>query len=57
MARNPDTKTIPCHRVVGTDGRMHGYSAKKGIPSKVNLLQSEGVEIRGGVVDLGKYQW
>ena len=44
MRKNPDMKTIPCHRVVGSDGKMHGYSAGQGIKTKINLLKKEGVK-------------
>ncbi len=57
MRNNPDTKTVPCHRVVGSDGAMHGYSAQQGISSKISLLKSEGVPTIDGKVDLRKYQW
>lgn len=43
MRKNPDMKTIPCHRVVGSDGAMHGYSAGDGVVTKINLLKKEGV--------------
>lgn len=41
-AKNPIPLIIPCHRVVGTDGRMHGYGGRGGIPTKVWLLKMEG---------------
>lgn len=44
MRKNPNMKTIPCHRVVGSDGKMHGYSAGQGISTKIKLLQKEGVK-------------
>lgn len=43
MKNNPDLKTIPCHRVVGSDGRMHGYAAGQGIATKIKLLKTEGI--------------
>lgn len=43
MRNNPDMKNIPCHRVVGSDGKMHGYSAGQGIKTKIKLLKEEGV--------------
>ena len=52
MRLNPDMKTIPCHRVVGSDGKMHGYSAGKGIITKINLLKKEGVKFTGNKCDL-----
>jgi O-6-methylguanine DNA methyltransferase len=52
MRNNPDLSTIPCHRVIGSDGRMRGYSAGKGIITKVQLLKSEGVLFIGNRVQL-----
>src|SRR3989344_1945752 len=52
MRKNPDIKTIPCHRVVGSDGAMHGYSAGQGISTKIKLLKKEGVKIIGDKCDL-----
>jgi O-6-methylguanine DNA methyltransferase len=57
MRKNPDTSTIPCHRVVGSDGYMHGYSLLKGIDSKIQLLEDEGIKVINGKVNLKKYRW
>ena len=38
--RNPIAIVIPCHRVVGADGRLTGYAG--GIATKRRLLQHEG---------------
>lgn len=57
MRKNPDTTKVPCHRVVGSDGQMHGYSGGKGISSKIEMLIQEGVNIKNGKVDLNKYLW
>lgn len=35
--------TIPCHRVVRSDGTLGGYSGKGGIKTKRDLLRGEGV--------------
>jgi methylated-DNA-[protein]-cysteine S-methyltransferase len=37
---NPIAIIIPCHRVVGRDGRLRGYAS--GLPIKQRLLQHEG---------------
>lgn len=39
MANNKD-KTVPCHRVIRTDGRIGGYNGLKG--EKEKLLRAEG---------------
>lgn len=46
---------IPCHRIVMSDGRIGGY--KGGVKRKIGLLRSEGVEIKGKLVDLKKSLW
>jgi methylated-DNA-[protein]-cysteine S-methyltransferase len=40
MATNPLPIVVPCHRVVGSDGGLHGYGA--GLPMKERLLRAEG---------------
>ncbi len=40
MARNPLALVIPCHRVIGSDGDLHGYGAG-GLTVKARLLQLE----------------
>ena len=39
--KNPYPPTIPCHRVVRTDGKLGGYSGKGGIKTKKKLLEQE----------------
>jgi methylated-DNA-[protein]-cysteine S-methyltransferase len=36
---------IGCHRVLGADGRITGYSAGQGIPTKLWLLEHEGITL------------
>jgi len=43
VAKNPIPIIIPCHRVVGANGALTGYSGGSGVPTKVALLQLEGV--------------
>tara|TARA_B100001029_G_scaffold170619_1_gene166612 strand:+ start:11712 stop:12170 length:459 start_codon:yes stop_codon:yes gene_type:complete len=40
VIKNPLSIVIPCHRIIGSDGSMVGYSG--GIPIKRLLLQHEG---------------
>lgn len=42
LARNPFPVVVPCHRVVGADGRMVGFSAPGGAEAKRKLLKIEG---------------
>jgi methylated-DNA-[protein]-cysteine S-methyltransferase len=41
-AMNPMPLVIPCHRVIGTDGKLHGYGGGEGLPTKEWLLKMEG---------------
>lgn len=42
LGRNPIPIIIPCHRVIGADGRMTGFSAPGGAELKRRLLKREG---------------
>lgn len=42
MAGNPMPLVVPCHRVVGSDRRLHGFGAPGGIKTKRYLLELEG---------------
>ena len=39
MARNPLSIVVPCHRVIGSDGGLHGYGG--GLERKTLLLELE----------------
>lgn len=43
-ARNPVPLVVPCHRVVGADGDLRGYSAAGGVETKRRLLAFEAAE-------------
>ncbi|MCI0580006.1 MAG: methylated-DNA--[protein]-cysteine S-methyltransferase [Chloroflexi bacterium] len=45
MATNPMPIIIPCHRVLGADGSLHGYGAPGGITTKAWLLRLEGYHL------------
>ncbi len=47
LAQNPDPPTIPCHRVVMSDGSLGGFTHPEGIRRKIELLRQEGVEVEG----------
>jgi len=57
MAKNPDAPRTPCHRVVASDGTLHGYSGGDGLPTKKKMLIEEGVSFIGDKVDLAKSLW
>ncbi len=42
VASNPFLIVVPCHRVVGFDRSLHGFSAGKGLELKQKLLELEG---------------
>ena len=42
IGKNPFPPNIPCHRVIRSDGKLGGYSAKGGIKTKKKLLKNEG---------------
>lgn len=43
VGANPVPIIVPCHRVLASDGRITGYSAGAGIPTKSWLLAHEGI--------------
>jgi methylated-DNA-[protein]-cysteine S-methyltransferase len=43
MATNPFPLIYPCHRVIGANGKMVGFSAEDGVKLKEFLLKHEGV--------------
>ena len=45
LARNPFLIVVPCHRVIGADKALHGFSAEGGIKVKQSLLELEGQRI------------
>lgn len=57
MKTNPDAPKTPCHRVVATSGKLTGYSAGHGLPTKKTMLLKEGVHFKIDVVDLSLSQW
>jgi methylated-DNA-[protein]-cysteine S-methyltransferase len=44
-ATNPMPLVLPCHRVLGSDGKLHGYGLGEGIKTKEWLLKLEGALI------------
>ncbi|MCH8814793.1 MAG: MGMT family protein [Chloroflexi bacterium] len=43
MATNPLPFIVPCHRVIGSDGTLHGYGG--GLDLKERLLRAEGARV------------
>jgi methylated-DNA-[protein]-cysteine S-methyltransferase len=47
QASNPMPLIIPCHRVLGSDGKLHGFNAPDGVKTKAWLLAHEGYLLTG----------
>lgn len=55
MHSNKDFEHIPCHRVVGSTGKLTGY-ARGGIQRKKEILEKEGIKfLQNGSVDIKEY--
>lgn len=57
MKNNFDAPTIPCHRVVASNGKLTGYSDIGGIKQKEKMLLAEGVHFKNMKVDLSISLW
>ena len=55
LHNNPDPSTIPCHRVVNAKGELSKAFAFGGKEKQEELLNSEGVEVVRGKVNLLKF--
>ena len=47
LGRNPIAIIVPCHRVLGADGKMGGFSANGGVSTKRRMLEIEGAPAVG----------
>jgi methylated-DNA-[protein]-cysteine S-methyltransferase len=47
LGRNPVAIIVPCHRVLGADGKMGGFSATGGVATKRRILEIEGASAIG----------
>lgn len=56
LHRNPAPNIIPCYRVVNAKGRLAPSFAFGGIEEQQKLLESEGIEVNKGFVNLEIYQ-
>lgn len=48
LGRNPNPITVPCHRVVMSDGKVGGYA--HGSDKKIKLLEEEGISFTGKII-------
>lgn len=50
LANNPFLLVVPCHRVIASDGSLHGFTGDNGLKIKQQLLEFEGHKIVNGKV-------
>ena len=55
LHQNPDSHSIPCHRVVKKDGSLSESFVFGGINVQERLLTEEGVVVENGRVDMAVY--
>lgn len=55
LHKNPAPGIIPCHRVVNSKGRLAPSFAFGGEERQKELLESEGVRVENGKVDLTQF--
>ena len=48
MANNPQLISVPCHRIIRSDGSLGGYAL--GINKKIQLFKKEGIQIKDNKV-------
>ena len=46
MARNRWALLVPCHRVISSEGGLHGFGGRGGLDLKERLLEMEGNRVR-----------
>jgi len=50
MNKNPDADTMPCFKIVGSDGSLGGFGL--GIDDKIRRLEKDGILVKDGrIVD------
>lgn len=54
---NPEPDTVPCYRVVNSQGKLTGAFAFGGIYVQKNLLEKDGIPVINFKVELKEYQW
>ena len=48
MNKNPDAETMPCFKIVNSDGSLGGFGL--GINDKIRRLQNDGIEVKNGKI-------
>ena len=57
LGRAPDRTKLPWHRVIAAGGRIALPAGSQARRTQLARLRSEGVVIRAGRVDLGRFGW
>ena len=55
LHQNPDPDKYPCFKVVNSKGELSKNFAFGGLAGQTKKLESEGIEVKNGRVDLNKY--
>jgi methylated-DNA-[protein]-cysteine S-methyltransferase len=58
LRRNPYAPTVPCHRVVRSDGSIGGFYGETAgdlITKKCQMLAAEGISFEGNRVDFSQF--
>ena len=48
LNKNPYAPIVPCHRVVNSEGHLHGFA--HGLKKKAELLRKEGIKIKNNKI-------
>ena len=48
LNKNPNAPIVPCHRVINSQGYLHGFAT--GLKAKSKLLEKEGIKIKDNKV-------
>ena len=57
LAAIPESLELPWHRVINARGGVSGRKGTRLHDLQRQLLELEGIEFRGGMVDLGHFRW
>ncbi len=57
LAAIPESLELPWHRVINARGGVSARKRTRLHDLQRQLLELEGIEFRGGMVDLGRFRW